>query len=339
MFKIDDLPALADAYVKDYPPNTGYTIAVAQAVYNAYKIGALPVDTNIAVQIGLQYDGKDAGGDLIKNSENRLPYLASYSLDKGADCADFIRNLYLMLFKRNIGDWTEGIYAKYKEKQVPWEQRRAGDVLLNKLSNRNPHATHAMLYIGDGLMLHTTSKSNPLRVDADTKYSAATRTGTGVFRVLTDEEYESLLVKAGTAPAPEPIKSVVAYTKLLRLQYTVKATVNMRSGPGTSHRVIRKVDKNERIAYIGISGNWMHVYYAGVTGWIKADFLSRCDYLKGDDVKAVQEALKAIGFDPGKIDGVYGQKTVAAVVAFQTARGLAVDGIVGPKTWAALFGA
>ncbi|MDD5018580.1 MAG: peptidoglycan-binding protein [Eubacteriales bacterium] len=60
-------------------------------------------------------------------------------------------------------------------------------------------------------------------------------------------------------------------------------------------------------------------------------------YMQGDDVRAVQTALKSIGFDPGGIDGIYGSKTEKAVKAFQTARGLEVDGIVGPKTWAALM--
>ncbi len=49
-------------------------------------------------------------------------------------------------------------------------------------------------------------------------------------------------------------------------------------------------------------------------------------------VKVVQRALKAVGLDPGKIDGAYGPHTVAAVVAFQTLNKLVADGIVGPAT-------
>jgi GH24 family phage-related lysozyme (muramidase) len=54
------------------------------------------------------------------------------------------------------------------------------------------------------------------------------------------------------------------------------------------------------------------------------------------DVKEIQTLLKAHGFDCGPIDGDYGPKTKAAVVAFQTSLGLKGDGIVGPYTWAKL---
>lgn len=58
--------------------------------------------------------------------------------------------------------------------------------------------------------------------------------------------------------------------------------------------------------------------------------------MRGDDVAALQTALKAHGFDPGKIDGIFGTKTKDAVRRFQKASGLKVDGIAGPNTFAAL---
>lgn len=54
--------------------------------------------------------------------------------------------------------------------------------------------------------------------------------------------------------------------------------------------------------------------------------------MSGPLVKEVQRALKAAGIDPGKIDGLYGPHTVAAVFAFQQANRLVPDGIVGPLT-------
>jgi hypothetical protein len=57
---------------------------------------------------------------------------------------------------------------------------------------------------------------------------------------------------------------------------------------------------------------------------------------KGDDVAFVQGRLVDQGFDPGPIDGDFGPVTDAAVRSFQQARGLDVDGVVGPQTLAAL---
>lgn len=53
----------------------------------------------------------------------------------------------------------------------------------------------------------------------------------------------------------------------------------------------------------------------------------------GSDVAAVQQRLQVLGFYKGDIDGIYGNQTRDAVVAFQTARKLTPDGIVGPATY------
>ena len=55
-------------------------------------------------------------------------------------------------------------------------------------------------------------------------------------------------------------------------------------------------------------------------------------------IQQIQHELARKGFDPGVIDGVWGRRTERAVRAYQGWKGLLVDGIVGPKTWEALFG-
>ena len=50
-------------------------------------------------------------------------------------------------------------------------------------------------------------------------------------------------------------------------------------------------------------------------------------------VRDLQQALKALGHDPGPIDGVFGDATELAVKAFQQEKEITVDGIVGKVTW------
>lgn len=65
-----------------------------------------------------------------------------------------------------------------------------------------------------------------------------------------------------------------------------------------------------------------------------------CPVLKqgssGAAVRDLQHHLAGAGFNPGKIDGIFGSNTKSAVLAFQQSANLVQDGIVGNKTWAAL---
>ncbi|MGH8875383.1 MAG: peptidoglycan-binding domain-containing protein, partial [Acidimicrobiia bacterium] len=58
----------------------------------------------------------------------------------------------------------------------------------------------------------------------------------------------------------------------------------------------------------------------------------------GEPVRDIQDRLAAQGHpcDPDQ-RGEFGPTTLRAVIAFQQARGLAPDGIVGPDTWRALY--
>jgi peptidoglycan hydrolase-like protein with peptidoglycan-binding domain len=58
---------------------------------------------------------------------------------------------------------------------------------------------------------------------------------------------------------------------------------------------------------------------------------------RGSAVTQVQQRLKALGYNVGTVDGVFGPQTASAVTAFQRANHLTADGIVGPATWQALF--
>ncbi len=58
--------------------------------------------------------------------------------------------------------------------------------------------------------------------------------------------------------------------------------------------------------------------------------------LRGDDVAVLQRRLNALGFDAGREDGILGKQTNEALREFQRNAGVAVDGIAGPETVAAL---
>ncbi|MDT7541239.1 MAG: N-acetylmuramoyl-L-alanine amidase [Acidobacteriota bacterium] len=59
-------------------------------------------------------------------------------------------------------------------------------------------------------------------------------------------------------------------------------------------------------------------------------------YMRGQMIRDIQAKLKSLGFNPGLIDGIYGEQTAAAVHGFQLSNGLLTDGEVGPETAKAL---
>jgi peptidoglycan hydrolase-like protein with peptidoglycan-binding domain len=61
---------------------------------------------------------------------------------------------------------------------------------------------------------------------------------------------------------------------------------------------------------------------------------------KGESVKALQRLLIGNGLGCGNagVDGIFGNATVTAAKEFQRRNSLAVDGIVGKKTWEKLLG-
>lgn len=56
---------------------------------------------------------------------------------------------------------------------------------------------------------------------------------------------------------------------------------------------------------------------------------------QGDNVRKLQNVLNALGYNAGSVDGSFGNQTLAAVKRFQSAAGIAVDGVVGKNTKAA----
>jgi hypothetical protein len=73
------------------------------------------------------------------------------------------------------------------------------------------------------------------------------------------------------------------------------------------------------------------VNVAEAEGWVKAEpALSVC--LSDPTVRSAQEALDRQGFEPGRIDGILGPRTQAALRGYQRKNGLAATGQIDSAT-------
>ena len=123
-----------------------------------------------------------------------------------------------------------------------------------------------------------------------------------------------------------------------RLMYAFVVTgnlVNIRKSPNGT--IIDRVRKGDILAYAGdVVGDWRRVWVKGVAGYIFKKYIS-VQYMRGEDVKTLQTRLNSLGYKSGAADGVFGQKTYQAVIEYQSAERLSVDGIVDSQTWAMLM--
>ena len=74
------------------------------------------------------------------------------------------------------------------------------------------------------------------------------------------------------------------------------------------------------------------------SGWALGDrlLMLTAPNLRGEDVAELQRILARLGFDCGRVDGIYGPDTTAALQDLQRNSGLPDDGVCGPDTVSAL---
>lgn len=99
---------------------------------------------------------------------------------------------------------------------------------------------------------------------------------------------------------------------------------------GTTDAVIA-FQRKRGVAADGIVGadTWRALWEASYKLGDRLLWLRR-PMLRGDDVADLQRMLNGLGFDAGKVDGIFGPDTRRAVLDFQHNRGMAEDGICGP---------
>jgi len=129
-------------------------------------------------------------------------------------------------------------------------------------------------------------------------------------------------------------------------------TGDLPGGPGHTDRhgdpiydehveaAVKSFQQRRGLIVDGIVGRSTYAVLDGAR-WTLGDRVLRYipeHFIEGDDVVALQSRLAELGFTPGKVDGIHGPSTDAAVRAFQAAVGLIPDGTVGPETMRAFAG-
>lgn len=106
-----------------------------------------------------------------------------------------------------------------------------------------------------------------------------------------------------------------------RITYTVLAAALLMSGPAMANSEFQH----------GKHGRFNYAY-----GTSQDYDYRQLIHLNGNDIAKIQRALRAEGFNPGPIDGIFGWRTERALTAYQDEHDLQGDGNVTARTLKAL---
>ena len=191
--------------------------------------------------------------------------------------------------------------------------------------------------------------------------------------VLTNAEYEAIKGTPTPVPTATP-QGTINPNDFSDLAMTTSDRVRIRASASMSGKELLMVyNTGTVLTYLGsytapTASNpyyWYKVKYQGVTGWMCGDYVrvltktEKAAYQQtgdpdtpqpvtyrtlsknstGDDVTRLQQKLVELGYlAADQVSGVYLSSTETAVIAFQKAKGLTVDGIAGSITQHALYG-
>jgi len=124
--------------------------------------------------------------------------------------------------------------------------------------------------------------------------------------------------------------------RLSSLGYDIGGDTRGVYGAPTEHAV-RDFQQRRGLRVDGVCGDqtWASLDEAGFRLGDRLLYLA-APMLRGDDVGELQQDLGALGFDAGRVDGIFGPRTKDALEQFQRNMAIIVDGVCGPDTIAAL---
>lgn len=125
---------------------------------------------------------------------------------------------------------------------------------------------------------------------------------------------------------------IVTIQDTLNSRYNTKLKTDGLYGPKTRQALLKglQTELNKQCdARLVVDGIW--------SPKTKASCVNVRKGARGNITWIVQAVLYCKGYDPKGIDGIFGNGTAAAVLAFQKAHNLAQDAIVGKNTFEKLF--
>ena len=170
-------------------------------------------------------------------------------------------------------------------------------------------------------------------------------------------------VSLSAAKAEEEMEIVPSYP------YTTvtKDKVNLRASRSVRSELLRKIPSGAEITVSAVSGSWAKVTYGRYNGYVMTDYivLKKVGKVKvtptptpvptlspeedaggyqvlqkgssGREVRALQEALIELGYLTGTADGVFGDATEKAVIAFQQKNNYPATGLMDANIQAFLY--